>query len=173
MNYTDHIRTVENFPEPGIHFYDIAPLMGSAAAFASAIHDMSEPLKGRVTQIVGLEARGFPFASAMAVELGVGFTMLRKAGKLPGETISLAYELEYGSNTIELQKDALNEQDTVAIVDDVIASGGTAVASIELVRQTGAKVIEFTSLINLPFLGGSDLIERTDVPVRSLISYDN
>ncbi len=172
INYKDHIRTIEDFPEPGIHFYDIAPLLGSGAVFASAIHDMTEPLEGRVTKVVGLDARGFVFGAAMAIELGVGFTMVRKAGKLPGETVGIEYELEYGKNKVELQSDALSDQDRVVLVDDVIATGGTAVAGIELARRTGASVIEFCSLVDLRFLGGSERIRSTDTPVRSIISYD-
>ena len=142
INYKDHIRTIEDFPEPGIHFYDIAPLLGSGAVFASAIHDMTEPLE------------------------------VRKAGKLPGETVGIEYELEYGKNKVELQSDALSDQDRVVLVDDVIATGGTAVAGIELARRTGASVIEFCSLVDLRFLGGSERIRSTDTPVRSIISYD-
>ncbi|MEO6109712.1 MAG: adenine phosphoribosyltransferase [Candidatus Saccharimonadales bacterium] len=171
MNYADHIRTIEDFPEPGILFYDIAPLLGNGAIFANAIHDMAEPLRGRVNQVVGLDARGFVFGAAMALELGVGLTMVRKAGKLPGETIQLDYALEYGTNTIELQTDTLGSKDKVVLVDDVIATGGTAVASVELVRRTGATIVEFCSAIDLPSLGGSELIKATDVPVRSLVSF--
>lgn len=173
MNYRTHIETIENFPEPGIRFYDIAPLLADGTVFASAIQDMAAPLEDNATKIVGLDARGFVFGAAMATELGIGFTMLRKAGKLPGQTIKQEYALEYGKGVLELQADALTEQDRVVLVDDVIATGGTACASIELVRRTGAKIIEFCSAIDLTFLGGSKAIEDQNVPVWTLVNFDN
>ena len=152
--FVEHIRTVEDFPEPGILFYDIAPLIGNGAIFASLIREMAKPLRNEVTKVVGFDARGFIFAGAMATELGVGCSMLRKPGKLPGTTLQQKYELEYGNNVLEIQADALNDQDKVVLVDDVIATGGTAVAGIELVRKTGANIVQFCSLMDLVHLGG-------------------
>lgn len=173
VDYKKHIRTIEDFPKPGIHFYDISPLIGNGAVFASIIQELAEPLKGKIDKVVGLDARGFVFGAAVAHQLETGFIMLRKPGKLPGETISKEFDLEYGSATVEIQKDALSRGDTVAIIDDVIATGGTAEASIELIKHTGANIYEFASAINLPFLGGSQKIADHGVPVRSIVSYDS
>lgn len=170
-NYADHIRTVENFPEKGIRFYDIAPLIGNGAIFASLIHDIAEPLRGKVTKVVGFDARGFIFGPSVAMELGVGFAMLRKPGKLPGETYSQSYDLEYGKNTLEIQSDVIGPKDEVLLIDDVIATGGTAVAGIELVRKTGARITQFCGVIDLPSLGGSRKITEQGVQVRSFVSF--
>lgn len=172
MDYKEHIKRVEDFPKPGILFYDIAPLLGKGAVFASAVRDMAEPLRGKVTNVVGFDARGFIFGAAMATELGVGMTMLRKAGKLSGKTMQAEYDLEYGTATIELQEGVLSDKDTVVLVDDVIATGGTALAGIELVKRTGATVLEFSTVIDLPALGGSRRIQDEDVSVRALVSYE-
>lgn len=171
INYQDHIRSVENFPKPGIRFYDIAPLIGNGAIFASLVHDIAEPLRGSISKVVGFDARGFIFGGAVAAELGIGFVMLRKPGKLSGDVYSQSYDLEYGTNTIELQSDVLSSSDDVLLIDDVIATGGTAVAGIELVRKTGARIVEFCSVIDLPALGGSDKIKQQGVPVRSFATY--
>lgn len=173
MDYKEHIRTIENFPKPGIHFYDISTLIGNGAVFASMINEMAEPLEGKVDKIVGLDARGFVFGAAIAAQLETGFVMLRKPGKLPGETVSREFDLEYGSTTIEMQKDALTKGETVAIVDDVIATGGTAEASVELIKESGANIYEFTSAIDLPFLDGSERIKQHGVQVRSIVTYDS
>jgi len=167
--YKQHIRTVEDFPKPGVRFYDITPLLGEGAVFANVIADMAEPLAGKIDKVVSFDARGFIFGSAIAAKLMVGCVMLRKPGKLPGETKSMSYDLEYGSNTIEIQSDALQAGESVALVDDIIATGGTALAGIELVRSCGANIVEFCSLIDLPVLGGSDKIEAAGVPVRTLV----
>lgn len=172
VNYEEHIRAIEDFPEKGIRFYDIAPLLGSGAVFKSLIEEMSSPLRGKVDKIVGLDARGFIFGSAMASELGVGFVMLRKPHKLPGDTYAVSYDLEYGSNELEIQSDMLHAGESVALVDDVIATGGTAVAGIELVQKTGADIVEFCSLLDLPNLGGSDKISAHGVAVRAIISIE-
>ena len=164
-----YVRTVENFPEPGIRFYDIAPLLGNHGALTAAVHEMSEPLQGKIDKIVGFDARGFLFGAAMALELGVGFVMLRKPGKLPGAVTSVDYGLEYGSNTLQIQSDAVCEGERVALVDDVIATGGTALAGIDLVRRNGGRVVAFSALIDLPHLGGSKLIVANDVPVNAVM----
>ena len=169
-HYKAHVRTVEDFPNEGVRFYDIAPLLGNGAVFGSLVKDMSEPLRGKVDKIVGFDARGFLFGGAMAAELGVGFVMLRKPGKLPGQTESLSYDLEYGSNTLEIQADSIMEGDDIALVDDIIATGGTALAGIELVKKCGGNIIEFCAVIDLPVLGGSDKIEQANVPVRAIMA---
>lgn len=169
--YEAHIRTVEDFPKSGVLFYDMAPLIGNGALLASLVHDIAEPLRGKVTKVVGFDARGFVFGGAVAVELGVGFTMLRKAGKLPGETLRQSYGLEYGTDVLEIQPDMIQQGDEVLLIDDVIATGGTARAGIELVRRCGGKIVEFCALIDLPDLGGSKAIEDEEVPVRAFVSY--
>lgn len=172
INYREHIREVKDFPKDNITFYDVAPLIGRGALFASAISEMTEPLRGSVDKVIGFDARGFVFGAAVANELGVGFAMLRKPGKLPSDVKRIDYGLEYGTNALELQADALSERDRVALVDDVIATGGTARAGIELVRSMGAAIVGFTALIDLPHLGGRAAIEEVGVPVRPLITID-
>ncbi len=167
-----YVRSIEDFPNPEIRFYDIAPLLGNGAIFASTIEEMAHPLEGQATKIASLDARGFIFGGAMAHMLGIGCVMLRKPGKLPGETYKTDYDLEYGSNGLELQSDVLSKDDRVVLVDDVIATGGTAVAAIELVQQANAEIVEFCALIDLPHLGGSKKITEQGVAVRSLISIE-
>jgi adenine phosphoribosyltransferase len=169
--YTPYIQQVENFPTEGIRFYDISPLLADGPMLRETIKDMAEPMRGTIDKVVGFDARGFLFAVAIATELGVGAAMLRKAGKLPGEVLQATYDLEYGTNTLELQVDAVKQNDRVMLVDDVIATGGTALAGIELVRQSGGEVIEFCSVIDLPELNGSKRITDAGVAVRSLVSY--
>jgi adenine phosphoribosyltransferase len=171
IDLQSYVREVEDFPKEGILFYDVAPLIGNGAVFAAAVHELAEPLRGNVDKIVGFDARGFLFGAAMAHELGIGFAMLRKPGKLPGKVESTAYALEYGNDGLELQSDAVDEGERVALVDDVIATGGTARAGIELVRRRGAHIVEFTALIDLPRLGGSKAIEAEGVPVRTIMSF--
>lgn len=170
-NYEAHVRTVDNFPKPGVRFYDIAPLLGNGAVYGALIKDMSEPLRGNVDKIVGFDARGFLFGGAMAAELGVGFVMLRKPGKLPGEVKTVSYDLEYGSNSIVMQPDSIEDGERVALVDDIIATGGTALAGIELVQKCGGEVVEFCSAIDLPNLGGSAKIQAHGVAVRAIMSF--
>lgn len=164
-----YVREVEDFPTPGVRFYDIAPLLGDGAVFAAAVHEMAEPLRGNVDKVVGFDARGFLFGAAMAHELGVGFAMLRKPGKLPGAVERVEYNLEYGTNALEIQKGAVAVNERVAMVDDVIATGGTALAGIELVRRCGAKIVSFSTLIDLPHLGGSQQIHEAGVPVHAVM----
>lgn len=172
QDFDSYIRTVENFPKEGIRFYDIAPLLGNGAVFAAVISEMATPLRGNVDKIVGFDARGFVFGAAIAHELGIGFTMLRKPGKLPGTVEHVEYGLEYGENALELQADGVREGERVALVDDVIATGGTAKAGIELVRRRGGRIVSFTALIDLPHLGGSEAIESAGVPVHAVITFD-
>lgn len=169
--YEQYIRTIEDYPKPGIRFYDMAPLIGNGAVFSALIMDMTEPLEGKISKVVGFDARGFVFGGAVARELGVGFTMLRKAGKLPGETYTVEYGLEYGTDSLEIQPDMLDVGDEVLLIDDVIATGGTVGAGIELVRKCGARVVEFCALVDLPDFGGSAQIKEAGVPVRTFVSY--
>jgi len=171
LDYKDHIRQVPDFPKQGVTFYDIAPLIGDGSVFTKLIADMAEPIQNEATKIVAFDARGFIFGGAIASLLGIGCVMLRKPGKLSGETYTESYDLEYGSNSLQIQSDSLGSQDNVVLVDDVIATGGTALAGIELVQRCGARIREFCSLIDLPDLGGSKRITEAGVPVRTLVSY--
>lgn len=167
--YEGYINEIEDFPSTGIRFYDISPLIGDGEVFGSLIKYMAEPYHGRVDRVVGLDARGFLFAGAIAVEIGCGMSMLRKEGKLPGKVFGSSYDLEYGRNTIEIQSDSVKDNERVLLVDDVIATGGTALAGINLVRQCGGEVIEFCTVIDLEELGGSKQIEETGVSVNAVI----
>jgi adenine phosphoribosyltransferase len=169
IEYKDYVREVDNFPRQDITFYDIAPLIGNGEAFSGLIKNISEPLKDKIDKVIGFDARGFLFAGAIAVELGVGLVMLRKPGKLPGSTLQTSYDLEYGSNSLEIQDDAIKIGERVVMIDDIIATGGTALAGIGLVKECGADVVEFCSVIDLTDLKGSDKIRQTGVPVRSII----
>lgn len=169
VEYSNYINEIKDFPKEGVRYYDIAPLLGNGAVFAAAVGEMAEPLRGEIDKVVGFDARGFLFGAAVAHELGVGFAMLRKPGKLPGETDHVEYGLEYGVNALELQAGAVGTGERVALVDDVIATGGTAGAGIELVRRQGGEIVEFTALIDLPHLGGGERIKKAAVPVRTLL----
>jgi len=161
------IRDVPDYPKPGILFKDITPLLADGAAFATTVHALAEGNEG-VTKVAGIEARGFIFAAPVAMVLGAGFVPVRKQGKLPAETYSATYDLEYGSATIELHTDAFAPDDRVLIVDDVLATGGTAAATVELVQRSGAEVAGLIVLLELGFLSG-----RSKLPglrVRSLLT---
>lgn len=155
MDYQNYIRTIDDWPNPGVSFKDITPLLADAVVFKSAIDEMCAPfLDSGITKIVGAEARGFFFAAAMAYALDAGFVPARKPGKLPYKTITESYILEYGENELEIHEDALNAQDRVLIVDDVLATGGTADAKSRLVSRCGAELIGYSFFIELSFLEG-------------------
>ncbi len=170
INYREYVRSAEDFPERGVEFYDISPLLGNGAVFASLIEDLSYPIEDKVDKIIGFDARGFLLAGAMATRLGCGMAMLRKPGKLPGDIFTASYDLEYGSNSLAMQTDAIHHGERVVLVDDVIATGGTALAGVELVRRAGGDIVEMCSAIDLPHLGGSRKLALADVAVRSLIT---
>ncbi|MFE7572499.1 adenine phosphoribosyltransferase [Streptomyces sp. NPDC057539] len=167
------IRDVADYPEPGVVFKDITPLLADPKAF-TALTDALAELCARhgATKIVGLEARGFILAAPVAVRAGVGFIPVRKAGKLPGATLSQAYELEYGSAEIEVHAEDLDQDDRVLVIDDVLATGGTAEASLELVRRAGAEVVGVAVLMELGFLGGRARLEPAlrGAPLEALIT---
>jgi adenine phosphoribosyltransferase len=164
------IRDVPDFPAPGIVFKDITPLLGNAAAIARTVGLMSEGLRPlEPTCIVGIESRGFIFGALMAVELGLGFVPVRKFGKLPWRTRTQTYDLEYGSDTLEMHEDAVTAGGRVVVVDDVLATGGTAAATVDLIRGAGALVVAVSVLVELEFLGGRS---RLDVPVKAVIRYE-
>jgi adenine phosphoribosyltransferase len=170
MNLEDHIGQILDFPEPGIVFYDISTLIGNAKAWEKTITDLSIAVRNFQPDIlVGIEARGFLVAASLSSKLSIGMQMIRKKGKLPGETVSLAYDLEYGSDTIEIQEAVLQTGQRVAIVDDVLATGGTMRAAIDLVYRTGATVACGACIIELASLRGR---ERLGINFRSLITYN-
>lgn len=166
----DKIRNIADFPQPGIQFKDITPLVKDPATLRLAIHQMMYPFLGeRITAVAGMEARGFIFGSLVAWELGVGFVPLRKPGKLPYDVETASYDLEYGSNSLEVHVDALTKDDRVLLVDDLIATGGTAAASCELIEKVGAEVAACTFVVELDDLKGRDKLSSHRV--HSLIHY--
>jgi adenine phosphoribosyltransferase len=164
------IREVPDFPKPGILFYDITTLLNDAKAFQEAIELMNEPFKNeQIDIVVGMESRGFIFSAPMALHLGAGFVPVRKLGKLPSETISIEYELEYGTNTLEVHRDAIRPNQRVLIVDDLLATGGTVLGTIELVKQLKGEVVGLSFLVELGFLKGRERLDG--YPINSVIGY--
>lgn len=167
----DLIRDIPDFPEEGVVFKDITPVLADPTAFATLIDEMSEPFKDKgITKVAGIEARGFTLATPVADRIGAGFIPLRKPGKLPYETVKEEYELEYGMDALEVHIDAVLEDEKVLLVDDVIATGGTAKAAIQLLRHVGADVVGLSVFIELVFLGGIEKIDN--VPLHALLRYD-
>lgn len=164
------IRNIPDFPKPGIQFKDITPLVRNPPMLRLAIHQLIHPFLGeQITAVVGMEARGFIFGSLAAWELGVGFVPLRKPGKLPYDVQSVSYDLEYGSTELQVHIDALDGRDSVLLVDDLIATGGTALASCELIEKLGASIVGCAFVVELDFLKGREKLSRYDV--HSLIHY--
>lgn len=161
-----HTRDVPDFPKPGVQFKDVTPLFAAATAFGAVIEDVAARYRGKVDVVCGVEARGFVIAPPVALALDLGFVPVRKAGKLPGEVLRQTYELEYGTATLEIQRGALAPGNRVLLMDDVLATGGTAAAAVALIRRAGAEVIAFETLLELSFLSGRDAL--TDVPVHAL-----
>jgi adenine phosphoribosyltransferase len=171
MDLKDHIRPIPDFPKPGILFYDIATLLRHADAWQVAMGRMANLVRAHQPDLLaGLESRGFLIAAPLALKLGCGFVMLRKRGKLPGATVALDYALEYGTDRLEIQADAITPGQRVVLVDDLLATGGTMAAGIDLLRKVGADVPAAATLIELTFLGGR---ARLDVPFQSLVAYDS
>jgi adenine phosphoribosyltransferase len=164
------IREIPDFPKPGILFYDITTLLKDAGAFKESIGLMLEPFRDKqIDIVVGMESRGFIFSAPMAIELGAGFVPVRKLGKLPAETASVEYALEYGTNTLEIHKDALKPGQKVLIVDDLLATGGTVLGTIELVKTLKAEVIGLAFLVELLFLKGRERLG--EYTTHSVIQY--
>ncbi|WP_166351090.1 adenine phosphoribosyltransferase [Phytoactinopolyspora limicola] len=164
-----HIRDIPDWPEPGIVFKDITPLLRHPAAFSTAVDLLAGSERGQVDVVVGIEARGFILGAPVAHQLGAGFVPVRKEGKLPASTSSTSYQLEYGAATIEVHQDAFEPGDRVLVVDDVLATGGTAHATVELVRAAGAEVVGVSVLMELTFLNGRDKLPG--VPLAALLSF--
>jgi adenine phosphoribosyltransferase len=171
MDLKKHIRSVPDFPKPGILFYDISTLLAHAKAWHTCVERMREavaPMKPDL--LVGIESRGFLVAAPLAYTLGCGFVMVRKRGKLPGATIPYTYDLEYGSDSIEIQADGVRPGQRVVIADDLLATGGTMQAATNLVRKVGGEVVGSICIIELAFLEGR---KRLDVPFSAMLSYDS
>jgi adenine phosphoribosyltransferase len=171
MDLKDHIRGIPDFPKPGILFYDISTLLRDADAWQVAMGRLARIVRVYQPDLVaGIESRGFLMAAPLALKLGCGFIMLRKRGKLPGEVVGHDYALEYGTDRIEIQADAVHKGQRVVVVDDLLATGGTLAAGIRLLRQVGAEVPAAAALIELTFLGGR---AKLDVAFESLVAYDS
>lgn len=172
MDLKDAIRTIPDYPKPGILFRDITTLLGDAAAFRQAVDELARPFADAgIDKVAGIEARGFILGGAVAHTLGVGFAPLRKKGKLPHRTLSVEYALEYGVDAMEVHDDACVADERVLLIDDLIATGGTAEAAVKLLRRAGAQVVAAGFVIDLPDLGGADRIRGMGVPVTALVAF--
>lgn len=173
MTLKNAIRTIPDYPKPGIMFRDITTLLADAKAFRKAIDELVQPWSGdKIDKIAGIEARGFILGGAVAHQLSAGFVPIRKKGKLPHKTVSISYSLEYGDDEMEIHVDAVQPGEKVILVDDLIATGGTAEAAVKLLKKIGAEVVATVFVIDLPDLGGAKKIEALGVPVRSLIAFE-
>jgi adenine phosphoribosyltransferase len=166
------IRTIPDYPRAGIIFRDITTLLGDARAFRRSVDELVRPWAGsKIDKVAGIEARGFIIGGAVAHQLGAGFVPIRKRGKLPHETVRVAYSLEYGIDEMEMHRDGVRAGEKVILVDDLIATGGTAEAAVKLLKEMGANVVAAVFIIDLPDLGGSKKIEALGVPVRTLVAF--
>ena len=167
------IRSIPDYPKPGIVFRDITTLLGDARAFRRAVDELVQPWAGsKIDKVAGIEARGFILGGAVAHQVSAGFIPIRKKGKLPHKRVSIAYSLEYGLDEMEMHEDAVAKGDRVILVDDLIATGGTAEGAVKLLRQMGGQVVAACFVIDLPDLGGAEKIRQLGVPVRTLISFE-
>jgi adenine phosphoribosyltransferase len=167
------IRTIPDYPKPGIQFRDITTLLKDPYGFRKLVDDLVQPFAGRrIDAVAGIEARGFIIGGAVAHQLSTGFIPVRKKGKLPWDTIGQDYELEYGTDRIEIHTDAVTKGETVLVVDDLIATGGTALATIEVLRLAGAKIVGCSFVIDLPDLGGRKRVEDAGVSVLTLVEFE-
>jgi adenine phosphoribosyltransferase len=173
MNIKDAIRTIPDHPKPGIMFRDITTLLGNARAFRTVVDLLVQPYAGiRIDKVAAIEARGFILGGAVAHQLSIGFAPVRKKGKLPGPTIAQDYELEYGTDTMEMHADALHPGDQVLIVDDLIATGGTAFAAVKLIEHLGAKVAGASFVVDLPDLGGLQKLRALGIRADALCAFE-
>lgn len=167
------IRTIPDYPKPGIMFRDITTLLGNARAFRRSVDELVQPWAGgKIDKVAGIEARGFIIGGAVAHQASAGFVPIRKKGKLPHQTVRMAYALEYGTDEMEIHVDAIGKGERVVLVDDLIATGGTAEGAVKLLRQIGAEVLAACFIIDLPELGGADKLRKLGVPVRTLVSFE-
>jgi adenine phosphoribosyltransferase len=173
MDLKTAIRTIPDYPKPGILFRDVTTLFGDAAAFEQAVGEMAAPWHGKgIDLVAGIEARGFILGGALAPLLKAGFVPLRKPGKLPFETLNEDYKLEYGTDTLHMHVDAIGSGQRVLLVDDLIATGGTALAGFRLLRRGGADIAGAGFLVDLPDLGGADLLRAEKMQVEALLSFE-
>jgi adenine phosphoribosyltransferase len=173
MDIRDTIRTIPNHPKPGIMFRDITTLLGNARAFRRAVDELVQPYAGiRIDKVAGIEARGFILGGAVAHQLSTAFLPVRKKGKLPWKTMRQEYALEYGTDEVEIHEDAIRKGDQVVIVDDLVATGGTAEAALKLVERAGGKVIGLSFVIDLPDLGGAEKLRQLGKIVRTLCAFE-
>jgi adenine phosphoribosyltransferase len=167
------VRNIPDYPKPGVMFRDITTLLGDARAFRRAVDELVQPWAGsKIDKVAGIEARGFIIGGAVAHQVSAGFIPIRKKGKLPHKRVSIAYSLEYGLDEMEMHEDAVVKDDRVILVDDLVATGGTAEGAVKLLRQMGAQVLAACFIIDLPDLGGAEKIRQLGVPVRTLISFE-
>jgi adenine phosphoribosyltransferase len=167
------IRTIPDYPKPGIMFRDITTLLGEPRAFRRTVDELVQPWAGsKVDKVAGIEARGFILGGAVAHQVSAGFIPIRKKGKLPFKSVSVGYTLEYGTAEIEMHEDAVLKDERVILVDDLIATGGTAEAACKLLKQMGANVLAACFIVDLPELGGAERIRKLGVPVRTLVAFD-
>ncbi|MGI8839857.1 MAG: adenine phosphoribosyltransferase [Caulobacteraceae bacterium] len=172
MNLADAIRAIPNHPKPGILFRDITTLLADARAFRRAVDELAQPFAGvEIAKVAGIEARGFILGGAVAHQLSAGFVPLRKKGKLPHHTRAAEYALEYGTDAIEMHLDAVLEGERVLLIDDLIATGGTALAAIELLSQAKAEIVAAAFLVDLPDLGGTDRLRAAGIAVSALVTF--
>ena len=174
MPLKSRIRTIPDFPKPGIQFRDITTLLKDPFGFRKLVDDLVQPFAGkRVDAVAGIEARGFIIGGAVAHQLSTGFIPVRKKGKLPWDTMGQDYELEYGTDRVEIHRDAVGEGETVLIVDDLLATGGTALATLDLLRQAGADIVGCSFVVDLPDLGGRKRLEEQGVSVLTLVEFED
>jgi adenine phosphoribosyltransferase len=173
LEIQDSIRTIPDYPRPGVQFRDITTLLGNARTFRRVIDELVEPWSvAKVDRVAGIEARGFILGGAVAHQLAAGFVPIRKKGKLPHSTVRVAYSLEYGLDEMEMHEDAVSRGERLILVDDLIATGGTAEAAVKLLRKLGAEILGACFVIDLPELGGSKKLTDLGVPVRTLVSFE-
>src|SRR5437762_4644836 len=167
------LRTIPDYPEKGIMFPDTTTLLGDARAFRRAVDEMVQPWAGsKIDKVAGIEARGFILGGAVAHQVSAGFVPIRKKGKLPHTTVRIAYSLEYGVDEMEMHEDAVTRGERIILVDDLIATGGTAEGAVKLLRNAGAEVLAACFIIDLPELGGAEKLRQLEVPVRTLVSFE-
>ncbi len=170
----DHIRTIPDYPKPGIQFRDITTLLADPDAYRETIDQLAAPYQdARIDRVVGIEARGFILGGALADRLRAGFVPVRKKGKLPHETLRVAYALEYGTDEIEIHRDAVAHGERVLLVDDLIATGGTALAAVQLLETLGATIVAAAFVIDLPELGGGEKLRARGIAMHTLLSFDD
>ena len=167
------VRTIPDYPKKGILFRDITTLLADARAFRRAVDELVQPWAGlKIDKVAGIEARGFILGGAVAHQVSAGFVPIRKKGKLPHETVRIAYSLEYGVDEMEIHTDAIGQEERVILIDDLIATGGTAIAATNLLRQIGVNIVAACFIIDLPDLGGAQRLRELGVEVRSLVSFE-